>query len=163
MPLLLPIPILFLLFSSISSQPLPQPSYLNISDGIPILGYSSSGSSSFYRFIAPLPFSPISIVVLPISGSPSLYISVGKYWDPEPTNYLFSSSGNFGDEIVIIPANFTPVNTLGDTCNPLYYSTCYININVYGSSSRTSNFSLSLTTSFGTRSHRLSRQIFYKV
>lgn len=132
-----------------NSQPLPQPSYFNISDGIPILGYSASGSSSFYRFIAPLPFSPISIVVLPISGSPSLYISVGKYWDPEPTNYLLSASGDFGDEIIVIPANYTPT-TLGDTCNPAQYTTCYVNINVYGS--RSSNFSLSLTTIFGTQS-----------
>ena len=140
--------LLSLLLPLVSSQPLPQPTYQNISDGIPIIGYSSSGTSSFYRFIAPLPFSPLSIVVLPISGSPSLYVTVGKYWDPEPTNYLLSASGDFGDEIITIPANYTPV-TLGDTCNPLYYTTCYVNINVFGS--RACNFSLSLTSSTGTR------------
>ena len=138
--------LLALLLPLARAQPQPQPTYTNVSDGVPVVGYSPPQGSAFFRFVAPLPLPRIDIVVVALAGQPSLYVTLGRFWDPEPTNYLYAAAGDAQDEIVTIAANATPT-TLGDTCNPAQYSQCYVNVNVFGA--RAANWSLTITTAAG--------------
>ena len=150
-PPLLPLLLLqlLLLASSARGQVQPQPTYANLADGAPVVSFVAAGASSFFRFVAPLPLPRLDIVVVPLAGAPSLFVTLGKYWDPEPGNFLFSAAADFGVEIVSIPFNGSAgVTTLGDTCNPQRgYTVCWVNVNVFGT--RAANFSVVLTTSAG--------------
>ena len=130
------------------AQPVPQPTYANLTDGQPVLGFVAAGASAFFRFVAPLPMPRLDVVVVPLAGAPSLYLTLGRFWDPEPSNFLFASEADFGDELVSLPFNASAgVTTLGDTCNPRYFRECWVNVNVFGT--RAANFSLTLTTAAG--------------
>jgi len=143
-------PLLALLSAAAAAraQPAPQPTYANLTDGAPVLGYVAAGASAFFRFVAPLPMPRLDVVVVPIAGAPALYVTLGRYWDPEPGNSLFAAPADFGDEVVRIPFNASAsVTLLGDSCSPKYWDVCWVNVNVFGA--RAANFSLTLTTSAG--------------
>jgi hypothetical protein len=124
------------------------PTYLPIADGVPVSGSVGAQQTAFYRFVAPLPFPRMDVVVTPLFGQPDLYVTAGRFYDPSPGDSEWRSSSLFGDDVVTIPANATFAD-LGRTCDATQanVTTCWVNVGVYGA--RAANFSLVLVTRTG--------------
>lgn len=54
--------------------------YTPLSDGAPVRDSVGAQQYNYYRFIAPVPFPRMDIVVVPIAGNPDLYMTAGMYW-----------------------------------------------------------------------------------
>jgi hypothetical protein len=117
-----------------------------LADGVPVSSTVGYKQTTFFQFFSPLPFPRISIGVLPLSGTPDVYVTCGKFWVPAPgDNTPWEEKGITGSSFIEIPANYTQI-WLGDSCNMAKGDTnCSVNIGVYGS--RPSSFTVYLTTS----------------
>ena len=126
------------------TAPPTRPTYTALADGVPVSGSVPYAATAFYRLVVPLPLPRIEVIALGLVGNPDLMVTTGPYWDPEPSNSEWYSSGSFGSDVIVIPANAT-VTAPGGFCKSPTYSNCTINIGVYGA--RASNYSLVATTS----------------
>ena len=129
--------------------PWPPANWTRLTDGVPVTSFVGYKDEAFFALTVPLPLPRLDIVLTGLAGTPDLYATAGPFWDPEPGNFEWASSGSSGAGVISLAFNQS-FTALGGWCRVARGDTnCSLNVGVYGA--RDANFSLCVTTSAGSR------------
>ena len=116
----------------VRAQPQPQPSYAPVAAGVPVQGTVARGAYAFYQLVVPIPLPRIAIVLTPLLGQASLFVTMGPFWTPERGNCEWQSTSTYGDSAVFLAANAS-FTALGYACRVAAGDTnCTLNVGVLG-------------------------------